>query len=127
MKKIIISSFMLIICLFFCNKLNCEESTSLEETARIKIKNNVDGYVYFQGFDFDGYSSETGGIQEMLDATLTLLQNEYGASGHPFVFVGHSQGGLRALAMSTYLKRKDPALYKQLRGVITLSDRKSVV
>jgi hypothetical protein len=35
--------------------------------------------------------------------------------------VGHSQGGLRALAMSTYLKREDPELFKQLKVAITLS------
>ena len=63
----------------------------------------------------------------MLDRTYEILKTEYGnkrgsdGKPQPFVFVGHSQGGLRALAMSTYLRKKDPVLYKQLKGVITLS------
>ncbi|AEE17421.1 alpha/beta hydrolase [Treponema brennaborense] len=84
-------------------------------------KNKVVGYVYFKGFDFTGYEAESVGIEPMLQTTLELLQFRYKASKQPFVFVGHSQGGLRSLAMSTYLKRRDPELYKQLRGVITLS------
>ena len=38
-----------------------------------------------------------------------------------FVFLGHSQGGLRVLAMSTNLRNRDPVLYKQLKGVVTFS------
>lgn len=122
MKKVFILGLMWISFFpLFCNTLSDDEVNTLKKTSRVDPKKVVDGYVCFEGFDFPNYAPETGGIQAMLDATLTLLQNEYGASGHPFVFVGHSQGGLRALAMSTYLKRKDPALYKQLRGVITLS------
>lgn len=92
------------------------------EFARITLdEEGVPGYVFFEGFDFKGYRSESQGIEPMLARTLVLLQQYYKSSGQPFVFVGHSQGGLRALAMSTYLKRHDPALYRQLRGVITLS------
>ena len=89
-------------------------------------KKSVPGYIFFEGFDFNGYKAESDGIEPMLEKTLELLQKYYGKNGevaanHPFVFVGHSQGGLRALAMSTYLKKNDKELYKQLRGVVTLS------
>lgn len=92
-----------------------------EETKITYNKDGIKGYVYFEGFDFKGYKPETDGIESMLKSTLTELQSNYKASKQPFVFVGHSQGGLRALAMSSYLKENDKDLYKQLRGVITLS------
>lgn len=90
--------------------------------ARISIDYyGIAGCVYFNGFDFKGYKPEKDGIEPLLEETLNKLKDNYKDSKQPFVFVGHSQGGLRALAMSTYLKQNDPALYKQLRGVITLS------
>ena len=94
--------------------------------ARITLNQEINeqsipGYVYFKGFDFEGYTAESDGIEPMLKVTLELLKEKYGNTNQPFVFVGHSQGGLRALAMSTYLRQKNPQLYKQLRGVITLS------
>lgn len=104
---------------------NKEFSAELK-IARVKLNQDINdqpvpGYVFFNGFDFENYSSESEGIEKMLEVTLELLQAKYKESKQPFVFVGHSQGGLRSLAMSTYLKRNDPELYKQLKGVITLS------
>lgn len=81
----------------------------------------IRGVVYFDGFDFGGYESESDGIEPMLKETLNLLRENYAADKTPFVFLGHSQGGLRSLAMSTYLKENDPELYKQLKGVVTFS------
>lgn len=102
-------------------------SSNMEKVSRViyEYQDNP-GYVYFEGFDFNGYKAESDGIEPMLSKTLELLEYYYGNNGivgknQPFVFVGHSQGGLRALAMSTYLKQKNPQLYKQLKGVITLS------
>ena len=87
----------------------------------------IKGVVYFEGFDFTHYDSESKGIEPMLDETYVLLKEFYAAENQPdkkpvpFVFLGHSQGGLRSVAMSTYLKNKDPVLYKQLKGVVTFS------
>lgn len=87
----------------------------------------IRGVVYFEGFDFGGYSAETLGLEPLLEETYVLLKEFYAAENQPdkkpvdFVFLGHSQGGLRSLAMTTYLKNKDPILYKQLKGVITFS------
>jgi pimeloyl-ACP methyl ester carboxylesterase len=39
----------------------------------------------------------------------------------PYVAIGHSQGGLRALAYATYLKQHDPVGFQKLKGVITIS------
>lgn len=124
MKKIIICIFFTcgVVCNIFSNN-----KLLWDDLSRIYYKmDNSNGYVYFEGFDFKGYQSECIGIEPMLARTLELLQKYYGKNGevepnHPFVFVGHSQGGLRVLAMSTYLKEHDPELYKQLKGVITLS------
>ena len=82
---------------------------------------NIPGVVFFEGFDFPGYTAESDGIEAMLEETYLLLQEYYAENKTPFVFLGHSQGGLRSLAMSTYLRNKDPELYKQLRGVVTIS------
>ena len=87
----------------------------------------IKGVVYFEGFDFNHYEAESKGIEPMLEETYVLLKEFYAAENQPdkkpvpFVFLGHSQGGLRSLAMSTYLKKKDPVLYKQLKGVVTFS------
>lgn len=82
----------------------------------------TEGFVYFEGFDFNNYNHLTyPSLQEMLDITYNKLVEHYKSSNKPFVFVGHSQGGLRAIAMTTYLKQRDPELYRNLRGVITVS------
>lgn len=87
----------------------------------------IKGVVYFEGFDFEHYDAESKGIEPMLAETYVLLKEFYAAENQPdkkpvpFVFLGHSQGGLRAVSMSTYLKNKDPVLYKQLKGVVTFS------
>ena len=79
--------------------------------------------MYFEGFDFPNYEAESKGIEPMLEETYILLKEFYAAENQPdkkpvsFVFLGHSQGGLRVLAMSTYLRNRDPVLYKQLKMV----------
>lgn len=124
MKRKVLFWALVIICKCFCFAVALED---MEPTSRVRYKySNISGYVYFEGFNFEGYEAESKGIEPMLEKTLELLRFYYGSNGSigknkPFVFVGHSQGGLRALAMSTYLKQKDPQLYKQLKGVITLS------
>lgn len=125
MKKLNLCIFLLSLN-FSLFALTDREIKNLSDFARITLnqeinKQSIPGYVYFEGFDFEGYSSESAGIEPMLEVTLKLLEAKYGNTNQPFVFVGHSQGGLRALAMSTYLRQKNPQLYKQLRGVITLS------
>lgn len=126
MKRNILFFLGLFILCFDLFSLTDKETNNLLEVARISLdekinEQNTPGYVYFKGFDFENYKSESDGIEKMLESTLILLQDKYKSKKQPFVFVGHSQGGLRALAMSTYLKQKDPQLYKQLKGVITLS------
>lgn len=93
----------------------------LNENKEIDYGARIRGVVYFEGFDFTNYAAETKGIEPMLEETYILLKEFYAADKTPFVFLGHSQGGLRALAMSTYLKNKDPVIYKQLKGVVTFS------
>jgi len=121
---------------FACDHIECSESrgdfcpvakvfmndTLVELNNGVEVRGDkITGVVYFEGFDFGGYSSETKGLEPMLEETYKLLKEYYGTNKTPFVFLGHSQGGLRSLAMSTYLKNKDPVLYKQLKGVVTFS------
>ena len=108
MKKILIILFYFITYINFC--FSYTENHSMEEMSRVRYAyKDISGYVYFEGFNFKGYEAESEGIEPMLARTLELLQTYYGNNGtigknQPFVFVGHSQGGLRVLALSTYLK-----------------------
>lgn len=77
-------------------------------------------YVMFNGFDFEGYKPEDGSCVDILKAEYDEIKNDPIAN-KDFVLVGHSQGGLRALAFATYVKNKDTALYNHIKGVITLS------
>ena len=99
----------------------------LNSKGEKEFGDRIRGVVYFEGFDFEEYSAESRGLEPMLAETYVLLKEFYAAENQKdkkpvnFVFLGHSQGGLRSLAMSTYLKNKDPVLYKQLKGVVTFS------
>lgn len=107
MKKIIILGICFAFLLNYC--FSYSKNHDMEEVSRVRYAyKDIPGYVYFEGFDFEGYSSESAGIEPMLEVTLKLLEDKYGNTNQPFVFVGHSQGGLRALAMSTYLRQKNP-------------------
>lgn len=138
MKKIVLGIVFLAI--FGFNAFSCDECkkknySKMCPVARVYIDDTlpelingekvsgerIRGVVYFEGFDFEGYTAESDGIEPMLKETLNLLRENYAADKTPFVFLGHSQGGLRSLAMSTYLKENDPELYKQLKGVVTFS------
>jgi pimeloyl-ACP methyl ester carboxylesterase len=77
------------------------------------------GYIFFDGFDFLHYQPETTGCEPMLVAAYTAAKEIMGTE--PFVLVGHSQGGMRALAFATYVKYRDPDMYRQIKGIITLS------
>ena len=85
--------------MFFCMitivfALTEEQVTEYTKFARITLdEEGIPGYVFFEGFDFEGYRGDSGGIEAMLARTLELLQQYYKSSGQPFVFVGHSQGG----------------------------------
>ena len=123
-KQIMITTFFML----FYTYLFSYTSNDLK-FAKIKLIDN--GYVFFEGFDFDNYDKSYPELESMLERTYKIIKDKYGNKKinnnkgelipEPFVFVGHSQGGLRALAMSSYLKEKDANLYKQLKGVYTIS------
>lgn len=67
------------------------------------------------GFDFGGYKPETGGLKPIIKGEADALSAEFsnktrivGKEEEPnfYALVGHSQGGLRALAISTELKNR---------------------
>jgi len=84
---------------------------------------------FFGGFDFEGYdplkdNSLDFKIQsEAYNLNKTWQEKERNNSwdNGNFYFLGWSQGGLRALATTTWLKANDPDLYDKLDGVITVS------
>ncbi len=102
MKRFFFSSILFLVCYSF---IYTNPSVKWDASSRVYYKyKDISGYVYFEGFNFEGYEAESDGIEKMLEVTLKLLQAKYEENNQPFVFVGHSQGGLRVLAMSTYLK-----------------------
>lgn len=70
--------FIIIFCIFFClfsaicEKVNPDR---IDEISRVYLtKDKVDGYVFFEGFDFAGYKPEPLGIKIMLDRTYEILK-----------------------------------------------------
>jgi len=91
-------------------------------------------YYYFDGFDFNDYKASPYGITDIIQDEYQAIrrggkyinkdsgkQLEVNESNGDYVIVGHSEGGLRALAYATYLKKHDENEYKNLKGVITIS------
>jgi pimeloyl-ACP methyl ester carboxylesterase len=103
---------------------------------RMEAFNTEHSYYWLTGFPFEAYKPETAGLQPRIrdeaafikaneakrDAAVKGQLDEDGNQIIPkYVLVGHSQGGLRALALGGYLKANDPALYDKLDGIITVS------
>lgn len=93
----------------------------------IKVELNQPNYAgryhLFGGFDFSGYVPSPAGLDvKIADEYNYIINNE---TSYPptdyYSIVGHSQGGLRVLAYSTYLKSTNPAAYNKLQAVITVS------
>lgn len=58
----------------------------MEETSRVRYSyHDIPGYVYFEGFDFKGFSAESDGIEPMLSKTLDLL-DYYGVKNEKISF-----------------------------------------
>ena len=81
----------------------------------------------FDGFDFEGYKASKHGLDKIIKAEHEFIkqdkqnqQNQQNQQGN-FAVVGHSQGGLRALAFATYLQNKDTAELNKLQAVVTVS------
>lgn len=72
----------------------------------------------FDGFDFLGYKASKHGLDNIVKAEHEFINPA--AQGN-FAVVGHSQGGLRALAFATYLQNNDTAGLNKLQAVVTVS------
>jgi pimeloyl-ACP methyl ester carboxylesterase len=109
------------------------DGKKLNARVQNRTENNTSFY-FFNGFDFENHKVSKAGMTQ-------IIANEYRAitqggvytnkddekpyevtkSADPYVVVGHSEGGLRALGYATYLERYDPEEFKKLRGVVTIS------
>lgn len=78
----------------------------------------------FDGFDFEGYKASKHGLDNIIKAehkSIKDVEEEDPDKKGKFAVVGHSQGGLRALAFSTYLQNNDAARLNNLQAVVTVS------
>jgi pimeloyl-ACP methyl ester carboxylesterase len=86
------------------------------------LKPGYEKYFFFDGFDFQNYRPSINHhmladkIHEERDA---ILQNT--EKTEKYVFVGHSQGGLRALATASLMRAENREEYERLQGIITVS------
>ena len=72
----------------------------------------------FYGFDFEGYKASPLGLDAIVKNEHEFVKKK---EAHDFAVVGHSQGGLRALAFATYLQNNDAAGLNNLQAVVTVS------
>ena len=72
----------------------------------------------FYGFDFEGYKASPLGLDAIVKNEHEFVKKK---EAHDFAVVGHSQGGLRALAFATYLQNNDAAKLNNLQAVVTVS------
>ena len=90
--------------------------------STMKATSGANGY-FFDGFDFNGYNSTYPTLRQMTAAEVNSVKNGIKVSkpAGPYTVIGYSQGGLRALAYATALKKTYPADFKNLQSVITIS------
>jgi len=85
---------------------------------------NITAY-FLHGFDFLGYDSTYPSLEKMTQAEVNAVvtgTTKIKKAPDSYGIVGYSQGGLRALAFSTYLKANYSAEeYKKLKAVVTYS------
>lgn len=78
----------------------------------------------FAGFDFEGYKASKHGLDNIIKAeheSIQEVERKHPDKKGKFAVVGHSQGGLRALAFATYLQNNDAARLNNLQAVVTVS------
>lgn len=78
----------------------------------------------FDGFDFEGYKASKHGLDNIIRAehkSIKDVEEKDPDKKGKFAVVGHSQGGLRALAFATYLQNNDAARLNNLQAVVTVS------
>lgn len=80
MKKILFWVMMVGLC--FNNVVAADLNGLKDSFSRVYFKyQDTPGYIFFEGFDFNGYKAESDGIEPMLEKTLELLQKYYGKNG----------------------------------------------
>lgn len=72
----------------------------------------------FYGFNFEKYKASPLGLDAIVKNEHEFVKKK---EAHDFAVVGHSQGGLRALAFATYLQNNDAAKLNNLQAVVTVS------
>ena len=78
----------------------------------------------FYGFDFEKYKASPLGLDAIVKnehESIQEVERKHPDKKGKFAVVGHSQGGLRALAFATYLQNNDAARLNNLQAVVTVS------
>jgi hypothetical protein len=112
MKKLILIIISLVICVFAANA-----------DSMTKVSNLNNGYRTFSGFSFDSYKPSDIGLEQKVNAEIqkVIADDKTAERTSKYAIVGHSQGGVRALAYAKMLKEQNPEEYKRLNAVITVS------
>lgn len=115
-RRVLIAS-----CVFFGLILSLNAQSSNKKID--KISWNTDGYWFLAGFTFEGYKPSTEGVILRVKDEVAEAKAKDISAGRtaPYAVIGHSQGGLRALAYASHLKKTDKTEYNRLQAVITVS------
>jgi hypothetical protein len=108
-----------------------EEELAKDFSNKAEWKDDDYGKQYFfDGFNFTGYDPKKDkyGLSFKIQSEAYNMEKTWQEEKHNnswnngnFYFLGHSQGGLRALATASWLKDNKPELYDKLNCVITVS------
>ena len=86
---------------------------------------NGEGFWLIQGFDFENYDPDNDpGLTDIVTNEINKITSDEATKAglnKNYVVVGHSQGGPRALAYATMLKKQKPEEFSKLSAVITVS------
>ena len=121
MKKKYVALLACIVCMI--TVATAEEEA--ESKARLYDAGVAGATTYaFDGFDFERYKASKHGLDNIIKAehkSIKDVEEEDPDKKGKFAVVGHSQGGLRALAFATYLQNNDAARLNNLQAVVTVS------
>ncbi len=117
MKKYFLIITALLFCVIYANADS--DADSLVNISGLYPGN----YRILYGFDFERYEPSSIGLETKVNAEIAKVISDDKKANYtkPYAIVGHSQGGVRALAYAKMLKEQNPEEYNRLKAVITVS------
>ena len=117
MKKYFLIITALLFCVIYAN-------ADSDADSLVRISGLYPGdYRIMSGFEFKEYEPSSIGLETKVNAEIAevISKDKKANNTKPYAIVGHSQGGVRALAYAKMLKEQNPEEYKRLNAVITVS------